>query len=118
MQTNKLKTVSSLLSEALKQTMTINDYWITQIRANIKSALRDIEKHEQRKTSRATAHDEWWKNVTAGVAEGHTAPEASIKSLAQLNAMLKQEYENLEALEAASTDPKLQKQTSKGLLND
>lgn len=120
MKHKQLDRVKDLLGQALGvalQSMP-NDRSVAEARTHMRQALNkiDLVQKKQNKVKRMTQNqfESWWGNVQAGTSElaaSPMSPEAQVKSLSQLNAMIEQEKQKLQDLEKAQS-------MSDQLLND
>lgn len=114
---DQLFKAKALLNQALSAAAASmpNNQHVVETKSHIKRALGSLERASKgvaRKQKGQTQFEQWWGNVQSGVSQGaHSqqanspvSGEAYAKSLAQLNAMIAEETNKLDALEKQSQE--------------
>lgn len=104
----KIHHAKALLNQAMKiaSDSMPNNRDIMEAKHNIQKAIGNIEdaskKHQSKKQNGQDQFDKWWGSIQSGVANmahANISKEATQKSLAELNAMIKEQSNVIDSLE-------------------
>lgn len=113
MKIDQYKQAKSLMSQALS--VAVNSLGegraVQEAKLHMRRAISKLEeagnKHERRNQTERTYHQQWWDNIVTGsvaASQNPMSPEATQKSLDQLNSMIDTEKKKLEDLESDIID--------------
>lgn len=105
--TQKLEKAKALLTQAMREATAAmpNNQNVLAARNDINRAIKKIDKAhgtQSRRQTTPTQFENWWGHIQSGTAQFAMSPEASQKSLDQLNALIAKEQDKLTDLAANS----------------
>lgn len=99
---DQLNKARGLLQQALGL-LSSDKHELSEVRQHMKLAITKLESAGQaasrRRHTNQTQHQKWWGDIVANTPLAPTSPQAAMKSLKDLNAMISAEQKTLDSLE-------------------